>query len=92
MTAATVLYSENNYPDDSVERRIYGSDIRVILPKASKSLADLSDEHCREAEGLMILRFKVGADDLNDRGRRPCDGSGFGPAARIASASRDPTC
>jgi hypothetical protein len=32
MTAATVLYSENNYPDDSVERRIYGPDVRVISP------------------------------------------------------------
>ena len=28
----TVLYSENNYPDDSVERRIYGPDVRVIFP------------------------------------------------------------
>ena len=33
MTSATVLYSENNYPDDSVERRIYGPDVRVIFPK-----------------------------------------------------------
>ncbi len=41
MTAATVLYSENSYPDDSVERRIYGPDVRVIFPQASASLADL---------------------------------------------------
>jgi phosphoglycerate dehydrogenase-like enzyme len=60
----TVLYSENSYPDDSVERRIYGSDVRVIFPKASTSLADLSDADCAEADGLMILRYKVFAKDL----------------------------
>ena len=61
MTTATVLYSEDIYPDDSVERRIYGPDVRVIFPKASNTLADLSDEDCAAAEGLMILRFKVSA-------------------------------
>ena len=60
----TVLYSENNYPDDSVERRIYGPDVRIIVPKATTSLADLSDEDCAAAEGLMILRYKVFAKDL----------------------------
>lgn len=60
----TVLYSENVYPDDSVERRIYGPDVRVIFPKASNSLADLSDEDCAAADGLMILRYKVTAADL----------------------------
>ena len=47
----TVLYSENSYPDDSVERRIYGPDVRVIFPKASASVADLSDADCAVAEG-----------------------------------------
>jgi C-terminal binding protein len=60
----TVLYSENVYPDDSVERRIYGPDVRVIFPKASESLADLSDADCAAADGLMILRYKVTAADL----------------------------
>ncbi len=58
MTAATVLYSENNYPDDSVERRIYGPNIHVIFPNASNSLVDLSDEDCAAAEGLMISASK----------------------------------
>src|SRR3982074_1803810 len=31
--AVTVLYSENIYPDDSVERRIYGPDVKVIFPQ-----------------------------------------------------------
>ena len=29
----TVLYSENNYPDDSVERRIYGPDVKIVFPR-----------------------------------------------------------
>ena len=45
----TVLYSENNYPDDSVERRIYGPDVRVVFPQKSSSLADLSDADCAAA-------------------------------------------
>ncbi|MFL5285138.1 MAG: C-terminal binding protein [Rhodopila sp.] len=60
----TVLYSENTYPDDSVERRIYGDDVRVIVPKATTSLADLSNDDCAAANGLMILRYKVFAKDL----------------------------
>jgi phosphoglycerate dehydrogenase-like enzyme len=60
----TVLYSENVYPDDNVERRIYGPDVRVVFPKQSTSIADLSDADCAAADGLMILRFKVTAKDL----------------------------
>jgi C-terminal binding protein len=62
---ATVLYSEKSYPDDSVERRIYGPGVRVIFPAApTTGLADLPDAVCAEAEGLMILRYKVFASDL----------------------------
>jgi phosphoglycerate dehydrogenase-like enzyme len=91
MTSATVLYSENNYPDDSVERRIYGPDVRVIFPKASTSLADLSDEDCAAAEGLMILRFKVFAKDLErfPRLRAICRmGVGYDNLDRVAAADR----
>ena len=52
----TVLYTEKSYADDSVERRIYGPDVRVIFPKEpTTGLADLPDEDCAAAEGLMIL-------------------------------------
>ena len=87
----TVLYSENLYPDDSVERRIYGPDARVIFPKASDSLADLSDEDCAAAEGLMILRYKVTAADLArfPRLRAICRmGVGYDNLDRVAAAQR----
>lgn len=63
--SVTVLYSENNYPDDSVERRIYGPDVTILVPpQPTLSLADLTNEQCAAADGLMILRFKVTEKDL----------------------------
>jgi C-terminal binding protein len=90
----TVLYSENVYPDDSVERRIYGPDVRVIFPQATNSLADLTDEECAAAEGLMILRYKVSAADLPrfPRLRAICRmGVGYDNLDRIAAAKRQIT-
>jgi phosphoglycerate dehydrogenase-like enzyme len=91
MPTATVLYSENTYTDDSVERRIYGPDVRVIFPRTSASLADLSDEDCAAAEGLMILRFKVNANDLKrfPRLRAICRmGVGYDNLDRATAAER----
>lgn len=88
----TVLYSEKSYPDDSVERRIYGPDVRVIFPvQPTNSLADLPDEDCAEAEGLMILRYKVTAKDLErfPRLRAICRmGVGYDNLDRVAAAAR----
>ncbi len=89
--AITVLYSENSYPDDSVERRIYGPDVRVIFPTASASLADLSDADCAAAEGLMILRHQVSAADLArfPKLRAICRmGVGYDRLDRVAAAER----
>jgi C-terminal binding protein len=60
----TVLYSENVYGDDKVERQTYGSDVRVVLPGQTNSLADLPDSDCAAADGLMLLRFRLTAADL----------------------------
>jgi len=89
--ATTVLYSENAYADDSVERRIYGPDVRVIFPQHSDSLADLADEDCAAAEGLMTLRYKVTAADLPrfPRLRAICRmGVGYDNLDRAATAER----
>jgi phosphoglycerate dehydrogenase-like enzyme len=89
--ATTVLYSENLYPDDNVERRIFGPDVRVIFPKSSNRLADLSDADCAAAEGLMILRHKVTAADLGrfPRLRAMCRmGVGYDNLDRVAAAAR----
>lgn len=87
----TVLYSENSYADDSVERRVYGPDVRVVFPKVSTSLADLSDEDCAAADGLMILRYKVRAEDLKrfPKLRAICRmGVGYDNLDRVAAADR----
>jgi C-terminal binding protein len=59
----TVLYPERMYPDDTEERRIFGPGTTVVMRDAG-SLADLSDEDCAAAEGLMIFRFWVSAADF----------------------------
>jgi len=89
--ATTVLYSENTYPDDSVERRIYGPDVRVIFPRTTDALSNLSDEDCAAAEGLMILRYKVTAADLRRFPwlRAICRmGVGYDNLDRVAAAER----
>ena len=88
----TVLYSENNYPDDSVERAAYGPDVKIVVPKgATTSLADLTDEECAQADGLMILRFKVTEKDLArfPKLRFVCRmGVGYDGIDRVACAKR----
>ena len=59
----TVLYSENNYPDDSVERHVYGPDVNVVFPKATTSLTDLPDEECAQRGWADDLRYKVTQKD-----------------------------
>src|SRR5262252_5835968 len=61
--SVTVLYPEVLYPDQSVEREVYGPDVRVVMRDAA-TLAELSDRDCAEADGLMIMRQPVSAVDL----------------------------
>jgi phosphoglycerate dehydrogenase-like enzyme len=90
--AATVLYSENNYPDDSVEKRVYGPEINIVIPKIqTRSLSDLTDEECAQADGLMTLRFRVTENDLArfPRLRFVCRmGVGYDGIDRVACAKR----
>jgi C-terminal binding protein len=51
----TVLYPEAMYPDDSVEREIFGPDIRIIQ-RDLVSLSDVSAEDCAVVDGLMVFR------------------------------------
>ena len=70
--AATVLYSENVYPDDSVERRIYGPDVRLIFPKATESSRVRSLRGIwvsgGEAEGLHSVGVLSFGDEFRDDG------------------------
>lgn len=59
----TVLYSERMYPDDAVERDVFGADVRVLV-RAPRTLAALSDEDCAAADGLMLFRLFASAEEL----------------------------
>lgn len=59
----TVLYPEAMYPDDSVERRVFGEGVR-ILRRNTGVLAELDAAECAEVDGLMIFRQRLGADDV----------------------------
>jgi phosphoglycerate dehydrogenase-like enzyme len=88
----TVLYAENNYPDDSVERRIYGPGVTLLVPqRPTGSIADLTDEECAQADGLMTLRFRVTETDLArfPKLRFVCRmGVGYDGIDRVACAKR----
>ncbi len=58
----TILYPEAMYPDDTVERALFGPDA-VILRRDTKTLAELSDKDCARVDGLMLFRqFLTDAD------------------------------
>ena len=61
--SVTILYPEALYPDDSVERGIFGSDVNIVF-RDTRELAELSDADCAAADGLMVLRQPVTAADF----------------------------
>lgn len=61
--AFTVLYSEAMYADTTVEHRIFGPEVEVLMPDAAK-VADLTAADCAKADGLMIFRHFVRAEDF----------------------------
>ncbi len=87
----TVLYAENIYGDDSVERRIYGPDVRVILAGPTASVAGIPDADCAAADGLMLVRYRLSADDMArfPKLRAVCRmGVGYDTIDRRAAADR----
>ena len=61
--SVTILYPEALYPDDSVERGIFGPDVNIVF-RDTKQLSELSDADCAAADGLMVLRQPVTAADF----------------------------
>src|SRR5258708_26859963 len=59
----TVLYPEALYADQSVENEVYGPEIGVVVA-GKTTIAELTDQQCAEADGLMILRQPVTAADF----------------------------
>ena len=87
----TVLYAEDRYPDDTIEREVFGDGI-TIMRRAVNSLADLSPEDCAKVDGLMILRFFVGREDMARFPNLKCIvrmGVGYDRIDRAAAAERN---
>ncbi len=60
----TVLEPESLYPDTLLEQRVMGDSVRILQGGAKKSLLELPDELCAQAEGLMTLRLAVPKEAL----------------------------
>ena len=88
----TVLYpEERQIPDDAVEREIFGPETRIIR-RTAKALAELDDEACAAADGLMIMRFAVSAADIARFPRLKAIvrmGVGYDKLDRAAAAARN---
>jgi C-terminal binding protein len=86
----TVLYpEERQIPDDSIEREIFGPEVR-ILRRTVNSLAELDPADCAEVDGLMIMRYAVTPEDLDRFPRLRAIvrmGVGYDKIARPAAAA-----
>jgi C-terminal binding protein len=91
----TVLYAEAMYPDHSVEREVFGPQTQILMPAADDggdSIADLADADCTAADGLMIFRRWLTAEDLPRFNRLRVVvrmGVGYDRLDRAALAARD---
>ena len=61
--ATTIVYPERIYPDDAEERSVFGPDARIVM-RDSTLLSELSPNDCAAADGLMIFRQWVRAQDI----------------------------
>jgi phosphoglycerate dehydrogenase-like enzyme len=86
----TILYSEAMYPDDSVEREVFGPGVTVRMRELA-ALSDLSDAECADVDGLMLFRLWAGARDLARFPRLRAVvrmGVGYDRIDRVAAAER----
>jgi phosphoglycerate dehydrogenase-like enzyme len=86
----TVLYPEGQIPDDSLERPVFGPEVRLVL-KTAGALAELGDADLAEVQGLMISRFAVSDEDMARMPRLRAIvrmGVGYDRLARPAAARR----
>ena len=87
----TVLYPEERQTPDELERQVFGPDVRIVKRDA-KTLSELSDADCAEADGLMILAFPVTGADLERFSRLRAIvrmGVGYDKLDRQAAAARN---
>ena len=90
---ATILYPERMYPDDTHERRIFGSGATILF-RDTVTLLELSDADCAAVEGLMIFRQHVTAADMARMPRLRAIvrmGVGYDRIDRAAAAARHVT-
>lgn len=59
----TVLYSEEMYPDLTVEREVFGPEARLLV-RNPRVLADLDPAECADVDGLMLFRLWCGEADF----------------------------
>ena len=59
----TVLYAENQYPDDALERQIFGTGV-TIERRSVDDLRALAAADCAGVDGLMVQRFGVTREDM----------------------------
>lgn len=89
-TAISILYADSLYPDDHVERSIFGPDAHIDI-RGAPDIASLPDAACAAADGLMIFRHFLTATDLRRFPRLRAVvrmGVGYDRLDRIACAAR----
>ncbi len=87
----TVLYPEGQFPDDAVEREIFGDGV-TVMRRTVPSLSELSPADCGEVDGLMISRLTVSREDVARFPRLKCVvrmGVGYDGVDRAACAERN---
>src|ERR1700682_1953261 len=60
----TILYPETMYPDDVVEREVFGPNTRIRV-RGVNALSDLSNDDCTDVDGLMLFGLWPSAADLS---------------------------